>query len=73
MANKRLLKKMQTFMIFPNFLSWVVISYFVYAFLSTDKGLINILLSNFGVEPINWYSEPKYWPFIIVLRVYGKA
>ena len=41
--------------------------------LSTDKGLINILLSNFGVEPINWYSEPKYWPFIIVLRVYGKA
>ena len=73
MANKRLLKKMQTFMIFPNFLSWVVISYFVYAFLSTDKGLINILLSNFGVEPINWYSEPKYWPFIIVFTSLRKG
>ncbi|BDP92817.1 sugar ABC transporter permease (plasmid) [Enterococcus faecium] len=73
MANKRLLKKMQTFMIFPNFLSWVVISYFVYAFLSTDKGLINILLSNFGVEPINWYSEPKYWPFIIVFTSLWKG
>lgn len=73
MANKRLLKKLQTLMIFPNFLSWVVISYFVYAFLSTDKGLFNMILAHFGVDQINWYSEPKYWPFIIILTSLWKG
>lgn len=73
MANKRLIKRLQTAMIFPNFLSWVVISYFVYAFLSTDKGLVNSILSNFGIDAVNWYSEPKYWPFIIVFTSLWKG
>ena len=46
-------------------MSWVVCSYFVYAFLVTDKGLINQLLVALGGEKINWYFEPKYWPYIL--------
>ncbi|MCU9811427.1 ABC transporter permease [Paraclostridium sp. AKS81] len=65
-ANKKLAKVYQTGMLFPHFLSWVIVSYFVFSFLSTDKGMVNSILSTFGAEPVSWYSEPKYWPFILI-------
>jgi len=64
--SKRKSKTYQTLMFMPHFMSWVVVSYFVYAFLVTDKGLLNSLIRSFGGEAINWYSEPKYWPAILV-------
>ncbi|MGT2910538.1 ABC transporter permease [Streptococcus cameli] len=66
MRSARLVKIYQTTTLFPYFLSWVIISFFVYAFLSPDKGLINNTLVNFGLEPINWYNAPSYWPFILI-------
>ena len=66
LANKKLRKVYQTAMLFPHFLSWVIVSYFVFSFLSFDKGMINSVLSVFGVDAINWYSEPDKWPFILV-------
>ncbi|WP_313468999.1 sugar ABC transporter permease [Carnobacterium sp.] len=66
LTQKYLVKIYQTGMLFPYFLSWVVISYFVYAFLSSDKGMINGVLQAFGQDPISWYSEPKFWPVIII-------
>lgn len=65
-ANKRLAKIYQTGMLFPHFLSWVIVSYFAFTFLSADSGLLNNILGWFGVEDISWYNESKYWPFIIV-------
>lgn len=65
-ANKRLAKIYQTSMLFPHFLSWVIVSYFVFSFLSMDKGMLNSILGVFGVEPISWYTESKYWPGILV-------
>lgn len=65
-ANKKLGKIYQTSMLFPHFLSWVIVSYFVFSFLSFDKGMLNSVLGAFGVEPISWYSEAKYWPGILV-------
>jgi len=67
LANKKLSKVYQTGMLFPHFLSWVVVSYFVYTFLSADRGLINNLLEWFGGHPISWYNQSKYWPFILVI------
>lgn len=64
--SKRKSKVYQTLMFMPHFMSWVVVSYFVYAFLVTDKGLANALIRMFGGEDINWYFEPKVWPFILV-------
>ena len=64
--SKRKSKVYQTMMFFPHFLSWVVVSYFVYAFLNPDKGLLNNVLLSLGKEKIMWYSEAKYWPFILV-------
>ncbi|PCS01027.1 ABC transporter permease [Lactococcus fujiensis] len=66
LRNKRLVKLYQTMSLLPYFLSWVVISYFVYAFLSQDKGIINHWITGHGGTAIQWYSEPKYWPFIIL-------
>lgn len=63
--SKRKSKVYQTLMFMPHFMSWVVISYFVYAFLVTDKGLLNSIIRAFGGKNINWYFEPKYWPFIL--------
>lgn len=66
LRNKRLVKIYQTMSLLPYFLSWVVISYFVYAFLSPDKGIFNQMIVNGGGTPINWYSEPKFWPLILL-------
>lgn len=64
--SKRKSKTYQTLMFMPHFMSWVVVSYFVYAFLVTDKGLLNQILAVFGVEKVNWYFDAKYWPYILV-------
>jgi putative aldouronate transport system permease protein len=66
LTQKRMAKLYQTMMFMPYFLSWVIVSYFSFSFLSEDKGVLNNLLAIFGVEPISWYSETKYWPFILV-------
>lgn len=67
LRSKKRVKTYQTSMLFPYFISWVIISFFVYSFLSPDKGAMNRIIANFGVDPVNWYNEPKYWPFIITI------
>lgn len=65
--NKKVAKTYQTLMFFPYFLSWVVVSYFLEAFLSPTGGLIVELQKSLGVEVIDWYNNPEPWPFLIVL------
>ncbi len=65
--NKRLAKVYQTGMFLPYFLSWVIVGYFVFSFLSYDKGVLNQILGWFGADPVQWYSEPKYWPIFLIL------
>lgn len=64
--SKKLIKVYQTTMLLPYFISWVIISYFVYAFLSPEKGLLNALITGNGGEAINWYNDPRFWPFILL-------
>lgn len=64
--SKRASKTYQTLMFMPHFMSWVVVSYFVYAFLVTDKGLLNAIIRAFGGKNIGWYTTGKYWPYILV-------
>ncbi|CAM4336309.1 ABC transporter permease subunit [Paenibacillus alkaliterrae] len=72
-ANKRLAKVYQTGMFLPYFLSWVIVGYFVYSFLSMDKGVVNQIFGWFGIDPLNWYSNPTYWPIIIVVVFLWKS
>lgn len=64
--SKKYGKICQTFMFLPYFMSWVVVTYFVFAFLSPDKGLVNQVLISLGKEPISWYQSPKYWPAMLI-------
>ena len=58
-------------MFFPYFMSWVVISYIVYAVLTPEKGYLNNIIVALGGTKIMWYQEPKYWPFILTfLRIW---
>jgi putative aldouronate transport system permease protein len=65
-AAQRYRKVTQTIMLFPNFISYVLVGLIAYNFLNYDYGVINNLLKNFGAEPMDFYSNPNLWPFIIV-------
>ncbi|CAH1201466.1 MULTISPECIES: ABC transporter permease [Paenibacillus] len=73
LVNKRLAKTYQTAMFLPYFLSWVIVGYFVFSFLSMDRGMLNQILGWFGAEPVQWYSETKYWPYILILVALWKT
>lgn len=62
----------QTTMFFPYFLSWVVVSYMLFAFLNEKYGMLSSLLRDIGIETPSWYTEPAYWPAILVLAYIWK-
>lgn len=64
--SKRKAKIYQTMMVMPNFMSWVVCAYFVFAFLNGDKGLLNRVITSLGGQKVDWYLNAKPWPFILV-------
>ena len=66
LSSKRVVKVLQTSMLFPYFLSWVIISFFTDAFLNVDKGLVNHILTSFGMKAINFYSELWIWPALLL-------
>lgn len=63
---KRALKVYQTGILLPYLMSMVIVSYLAYVFLSPNTGVVNGLLRRLGSSGVNWYSEPKYWPFLLV-------
>lgn len=70
--SKRKVKIFQTCLFVPYFISWVVGSYVIYALLSPDMGVIPNLLEKFSLAAPNFYSEPKYWPFILTTSYFWK-
>jgi len=73
LLNKKLSKFYQSAMFLPYFLSWVVVSYCLYTFLSPDKGYLNNIITSLGGDRISWYTEPKYWIFIIIFMSQWKG
>ncbi|GKU27137.1 ABC transporter permease [Clostridium folliculivorans] len=67
LTRKRLAKFYQSSMFLPYFLSWVVVSYCLFTFLSPEQGYINGLMKQFGKDGVSWYSQAKYWPLILIL------
>lgn len=66
MAGKWLKKLMQSVIFLPYFISWVVVGSIAYSILSYETGTLNGMLTNMGMDPINFYGESGWWPFIIV-------
>jgi len=66
--SKKLAKVTQTAMFLPYFMSWVVVGYFVYAFLAANTGLVPNMIRSMGGEPIDFYGKAgnSVWPYLIV-------
>ena len=56
----------QSIILIPYLMSWVVVGYLAFAFLSSDTGFINrAILSPLGKDPVSWYTQKQYWPVIL--------
>ena len=67
MINKRASKVYQTIVMMPHFISWVVVSYIVYAFLNYRLGLVNKgILEPLGIEAVDWYAQKGFWVILII-------
>lgn len=65
--SKAATKTYQSIILLPYLISMVLVSYLVFSMLSIETGFLNkTILPALGIEPISWYNEPKYWPYILV-------
>lgn len=55
----------QTLIFMPYFVSFVILKVLVYSLFEYKTGLINSLGAKIGADPIDFYNQPKYWPFLI--------
>ena len=69
-ANKKLY---QTVILTPYLISMVVVSYIVFGFLSQENGYLNRLLVSLGGNSISWYTQAKYWPYILTIVYLWKS
>lgn len=61
-------KVYQSAILFPYLMSWVIVGYIVYAIFAMQYGIANkSILPAFGMDPIMWYNDPKYWPAILIV------
>ena len=65
-TKKFVAKAYQTMMFFPYFLSWVVVSYFLNAFLDGQYGMLTSMQKAAGETPTSWYTTVEPWPYILV-------
>lgn len=63
--NKKVLSIFQGSLLVPYIVSYVVVSYLVFAFLGSNGFLNKTLLPMLGMNSVNWYFETEPWPFIL--------
>lgn len=67
MATKYYKRAVQSVMMLPHFLSWVIIGGMAYSLLNYEFGTINNVLASLGFERIDVYSNPAAWRIIFPL------
>jgi len=55
-----------TVMFLPFFLSWIIVSYLVFAIFNMDGAFNSMFLRPLGIDPVNWYTRPSVWPGLLV-------
>lgn len=69
---KKLGSLYKSILFLPYLISWVVAAYLLFAFLSTDRGIINKVLTALGQDPVQWYGSPTLWYVILPLAYLWK-
>jgi putative aldouronate transport system permease protein len=73
-VSKAFKRTMQTISYLPHFLSWIVVSGFVYQLLSPTTGMINsALVALFGIKPIFFMTELSMFRTIVVITEIWKG
>ena len=67
MMFKRSAKLFQSCMVLPHFISYIAVSFVVYALLKRNGGIVNQIIEHFGGTKINFYAEAKWWPMILLI------
>lgn len=62
---KRMQKLFQTTILLPQLISYVIVGYIVFAFLSNEAGLVTSAIENAKGAAPNFYSERGIWPFLL--------
>ncbi len=57
----------QTLIYLPNFLSWVIFAGIIIDILSPSDGIVNKAINLFGIEPIYFLGDEKWFPFTMVI------
>ncbi|MEC0131112.1 MULTISPECIES: ABC transporter permease subunit [Paenibacillus] len=57
----------QSVMFLPYFVSFVILSVIVYNLFNYDSGFLNTILTQFGLDPVDVYSKPWAWIFLIII------
>ncbi|MFD0696572.1 ABC transporter permease [Paenibacillus sp. GCM10027628] len=66
--NRILSRTYQSLILLPYLISMVIVGYLVLAMLDVEKGYMNkTVLPFLGLGEIPWYSETKYWPYILTI------
>jgi putative aldouronate transport system permease protein len=60
-------RTVQTIIYFPYFLSWVILGGILIDVLSPTSGLVNQLLGVFGIEPVYFLGDEKWFPYTLVI------
>ena len=66
LSKKRFKKVSQTMLLMPYFVSWVVVTAFVYNMLNYEYGIYNNIRAIFGAEAVDVLGEAQAWKYIIV-------
>lgn len=65
-------RSVQTLMYLPHFVSWVIISGILIEMLSPSTGVINRMLSVFGISPIYFMADKVWWRIMFVVSAVWK-
>ncbi|TYP76581.1 ABC transporter permease [Paenibacillus methanolicus] len=66
LKGRHIKKMMQSSLLLPYFISWVVVGSFVFGIFNYEFGSLNTLLKGWGMSPVDVYGNPSIWFFIIV-------
>jgi putative aldouronate transport system permease protein len=65
MTGKYFKKITQSIIFLPYFISWIIVGAFVYNIFNYETGTLNTILKSLSIAPVDLYSKPTAWVFII--------
>jgi len=66
MKNAKLKRFIQTSIYLPYFISWVIVSGILIEILNPSTGIVNMIITSFGFEPIRFLGDKTAFPWVLI-------